>query len=309
MSKLHGPLFSFQATGGVGHGISFREGLTGPQALATPTHPDANTNEQQAARYNLKCAARWWMQLSPDEQLAYAQLPGDRTLSPYNLLVSAYLYNLLYLVGWWPMHGNRLPTSPDLSLYHQDGLATAPVSGTDSCGQDAGATLFDGVDDGVSAPAPELDFTTSDFSLAVRARRTAVGNYRVLACRGLLAVDGWLWILDSANRMYSYTSQLGAIQETYSTPNLIAPGDWATFGLSRDGPSITLYRDGVDVTQFHAVHVDPATSARPLRIGIYDDLASYSWGGQIHACQAYSRALSTAEHAAIHARPCLAPYQ
>jgi len=146
----------------------------------------------------------------------------------------------------------------------------------------------------------QLNFTSEDFSLIARIRVNNLTESRFIFTRGLDRVDGYYFYLHTTGLLRVQTNQALASQITHSTAGDIALATWYTVGFSRNGASIRLYKNGIDITATPAVHIDSLTSARSAKIGIYDDLISAPFDGKIEFLMVYNRALSEAEHLYIH---------
>jgi len=146
--------------------------------------------------------------------------------------------------------------------------------------------------DYVEVTCPQCNFTSEDFSIVFRVSIDSLAVNRELVCRGLFNTDGYRFRVLSTGRLAFQTFQAAANQETFSVVGDILIKTWYTIGVTRIGGAVTLYRDGVDVTDAPAVHIDPLTSARGFFIGIYGDAASEPLDGQISAVKVFSYALN-----------------
>ena len=74
---------------------------------------------------------------------------------------------------------------------------------------------------------------------------------------------------------------------------------WYAIGFSRSGAAIAIYINGAADTFTAGTHIDNITSARTLKIGVYDDKTSLPYDGQMGLWKAFNYALSAGQHAAI----------
>ena len=155
--------------------------------------------------------------------------------------------------------------------------------------------------DYVEVTCPQCNFTDGDFSVVMQVLVTSLAAERMLFSRGLGITDGYYSYVTAAGRIRFFTNQVAASQFSESADGAVLVDTHHTIGFSRSGASVLVYREGVDVTNIGGAHIDPVTSARTLKIGIADDLASRPFIGQIAPLiQEYSKALTAAEHLAIH---------
>lgn len=159
-----------------------------------------------------------------------------------------------------------------------------------------------GTPDYVEIPASftQLDFTSGDFSIIARVKVDAFTDSAYIFMRGLASVDGYSFYLSVNGNIFCRTYQSGATQTSYSDSNVVTTGSWFTVGMSRSGASVIPYANGVDVPSTVGEHIDPETCSRTAKIGIYDNLTLFPFGGQISYLAIWSRALPEEEHAARH---------
>lgn len=156
--------------------------------------------------------------------------------------------------------------------------------------------------DAPQADTTRLNFTVSDFSIAVWARVDDLSANRMLLCRGLLNTDGWHCAILMDGSFVLYTSQAGANQSTLSFVGEVDVGIWYLLGFSRTGTVVRCYKNGQDVTETEGAHVNPLTSARELHIGIYDNEVGSPFDGGMHRPRVWSRYLEPWEHMQIYNR-------
>ncbi len=121
MPKTRSPLFSFLAKGRLGKSISYRGGPPGPQAIATPTHPDANTPSQQTQRTKFALGRDWWYDLTPEGK-DYFTDPFRALFTPFaswmkywlNALVVPHAPQHITTIGDDPLYTDPNITQPNL---------------------------------------------------------------------------------------------------------------------------------------------------------------------------------------------------
>ena len=155
----------------------------------------------------------------------------------------------------------------------------------------------DWLDCGAVATA-DLDFTTEDFSIVLWIYPDALGTTQMLVCRGLFNNDGWYLDLAPAGNLALATCQ-AVTQSSVSDP-VITASAWNLVGISRDGASVIPYHNGLDVSFISGTHINPATSARELHIGITDGEINDPFDGKIAGgpCgpRIWGRSLSYRDH-------------
>ena len=152
----------------------------------------------------------------------------------------------------------------------------------------------------ILAAFTQLDFTSEAFTIIARLNTTLGAAHASIFTRGLINTDGYWFDISPSGVLEGRTFQGGASQTSSSTSGAIVSGNYYTVGMTRDGATVILFKNGVDVTDVHAVHVNPLTSARSAKIGVYDDKASYPFDGKIDELVIFRRALSPAEMLFAH---------
>jgi len=114
--------------------------------------------------------------------------------------------------------------------------------------------------------------------------------------RGLASTDGWyLYIDGSDGKIYFGTNQAGARQLSYSNDDAVELDGWYLVVATRDGADVSLYSNGIDVTELQDTHVNPLTSARKFLIGVDDDEASETINGKVGEVWIWDRELTPAD--------------
>jgi len=144
-----------------------------------------------------------------------------------------------------------------------------------------------------------MNFTSGDFSVIARIYISTLSNHSIIS-RGLTSTDGWWFYVLNDGTLRVRTNQAAANQVSRTAFGSVTDGAWFTVGFSRSGSSILLYLNGTDSTDSAASHTNPLTSARTVKIGIYDDLGASPMNGIIQDVFAYNRSLSALEHLNKH---------
>ena len=160
---------------------------------------------------------------------------------------------------------------------------------------------FDGNDDYIAITDPNsvLNFTSSDFSIWawVKCTDTTPFHWNMVLGRGLLDADGYYFGISSSDCLQFTTSQAAASQNSFSATGawFSAYGSkWVFIGVNRAGASARVFTDNVDITNTAASHINPLTSAKTARIGIFDDF-TLDYEGFIGEVFVFSRTLSVSE--------------
>ena len=140
-----------------------------------------------------------------------------------------------------------------------------------------------------------LNFTSEDFSFILWVNFSAIDKNNSLMCRGLANTDGYYFFIDGDNAISFRTYQASAQQYTSSAIGAVTTSTWYHIAITRSGNSVKLYKDASDVTNTAGTHVNPVTSARTVKIGIYDDKSSSGCSGTIGEFYGYNRKLSLGE--------------
>ena len=153
----------------------------------------------------------------------------------------------------------------------------------------------------IPAAHTQLNFISQDFSGVARIRCDNLAGNNTIFCRGLSLTDGYFWYISSTGYLEFRTCNAPAEQRTYSNVGDFVINTWYTVGFTRNGASVKLYRNGVELGYFVVgVHIDPATCARTAKIGIFDDLTTLVHDGKIEFLRIFQVALAASEHLAWH---------
>lgn len=307
MAKLKAPLLSFGATGTVGQALTVSRWKGLSVAKRVPTHPDAKTAAQLVQRELYSHARDYWHTLTLGERASLLTEARPFHITGYNLLLRQYLLDRLNLEAWWPLNDGGPPSAHDYSLHNTHGTVYGCIAADDFCGQPNNALWFDGINDRVVATTPQLDFTSTDFSIVLRLKTDSLASLEMIFSRGLYQVDGYYLFANTNGVLEFDTNQTGQAQATATYAASIVIDTWYTIGMTRISAAVNIYINGVDQTDITSVHQDPLPSARTLKIGIYDDDISNPFTGTICDVKPYSRGLTPAQHLAVHQRYCVHP--
>ncbi len=154
----------------------------------------------------------------------------------------------------------------------------------------------------IPAAVTQLDFTSGAFSFIFTIDVDDLSDGRTLIGHEITSQTGYLARIDTDGSVVFFTFQTAANQVSISTAGDFVINTRYTVGITRDGASVRLYRNGVDVTNTVGVHIDPVSSASKVYIGIRGNEVDDSFDGVIGTVLAYNRALSAIEHIEIHNR-------
>lgn len=157
--------------------------------------------------------------------------------------------------------------------------------------------------DYVTIPAAhtQLNFTSEDFSLIVRLKYDRMSTVGLIFCRGESNVSGWHFYARATGEIRFTSCQLGATQISYSAIGEVALATWYTLGFSREGDTVKVYKNGVDVTSVSGTHIDPASSAYDGYIGRYTAAVPFGFDGLMEFLRIFGGiALPASTHLAYH---------
>lgn len=307
MAKLKAPLLSFRATGTVGDTLTVSRWKGLSVAKKVPTHPDARSAVQLAHRELYSHARDYWLTLTPTEKAQLLTEARPSSITGYNLTLRRYLSDLLQLEAWWPLHAYTSPLAEDYCLHRSHATIFGASAAADFCARSNMALHFDGINDRVVATAPQLDFTTSNFSVVARIFPTDITHNGQIIDRGRHLVSGWYIAQYNLGLLHVQTNQGGTQQNSRTAANALANDTWYTVGFTRAGADIDIYVNGLDATALPSVHQDPVSVVTPTLIGVYWTQAHEFYEGRISDLKVFSRALTPAEHLAFHQRYCVHP--
>jgi hypothetical protein len=201
---------------------------------------------------------------------------------------------LVLYVPLWLYSGSKFPS---VDAYKHTCTVTGATWGLQ--GGDFNSATPDYIE--IPASSTQLDFTSQDFSFIIRFMIEDLTANRGLLQRGAFNSGGIWWFVNTGGLSTFYTFQSGANQSSNSGAIVIAINTWYTLGVSRDGASVKIFANGIDVTATAGSHTDPATYNGVFGMGEISALHEYPFDGKIECVLAYSGvALSTAEHLHMH---------
>ena len=150
-------------------------------------------------------------------------------------------------------------------------------------------------DDYIELTSSAMDFTTSPFTICAWVKTTNLTAHNSILCRGLTNTDGYYFDIYSGGLLRLRTSQAGVNQESNSDSGTILTNVNYFVSAVRSGSSVRIYRNGIDITNAVGTHINPVTSARTVKLGVYDDKAYAPLKGTMGEVLVYSRALSDSE--------------
>jgi hypothetical protein len=153
-----------------------------------------------------------------------------------------------------------------------------------------------------AADCTELDFTTTDYSLAVWFLWSDTGYMsQVLMGKYITSVRGWEVYLTEVGALRYMTVRHhhagGASERTASYSLDWVYDEWHLFSYSRIGATGYHYRDGEPIATVSGTLIDPESSvADDFRIGCRYSEDTNWFKGKFHRPRAWSRALTVNEH-------------
>ncbi len=188
----------------------------------------------------------------------------------------------------------------DKSRYHTHGTISGAAWATGLHGTclSFNATTPDYVE--ITPTPSQLNFTSEGFSIVMRVYLHAQTNWSYLLARGLNNNDGYYLHNGADGSLDFATCQSGATQDTLCAAGTLTTNTWYTIGISRDGSSVKIYVNGVDVTATAGTHVNPTTCARTTKLMIHDNKSSSPTDGLVDFFAVFGVALTASEQLAWH---------
>ena len=157
-----------------------------------------------------------------------------------------------------------------------------------------------------AANCANLDFTTTDYSLAMWFNWTDTGLSQILMGKYVVNNNGWeVYLTNTPLAPNSLTVRhhhpAGSVVRTGNYSLGWTPGVWYLWSYTRTGATCQHYRNGEPVTTISDVMQDPASNvASDFRIGCrYSEDANW-FKGSFHRPRAWSRALTAGEHRLLY---------
>jgi len=117
-------------------------------------------------------------------------------------------------------------------------------------------------------------------------------------CKGL-ATTGWVFYLNTENRMSFGTRQAAADQ--YSSGDVLTLNEWQFVGFSRRAATARIYTNGRETTITSATHINPdSAAAQNFYIGCTDLVGAGWMGGYLWRPRIVGREVAAAEMLAVY---------
>jgi len=153
-----------------------------------------------------------------------------------------------------------------------------------------------------AADCTNLNFTTTDYSLAMWFNWTDTGLSQIMMGKYVVDSRGWEVYVTKIGAAESITVRHhhgGTRTATYSLG--WTPGEWHLFSYSRIGANAYHYRDGVPIATIGGPLQDPASSlVDDFRIGCRYTEDMNWFKAKFHRPRAWSRALTADEHRLLY---------
>jgi hypothetical protein len=122
--------------------------------------------------------------------------------------------------------------------------------------------VFDGTDDYVSlGNATTLGFTSQNFTIEAWIKPDTVARRMEIFTRHKYNNDGYRLDAITNGTLEFYTFQSGANQVSKTSSAVLTIDNWSHIAVVRQGTSVRIYVNGVNVTGTAGSHIDPAYSA------------------------------------------------
>lgn len=156
------------------------------------------------------------------------------------------------------------------------------------------------------ADTPNLDFTDSDYSLAVWVKWADTLTSEIVMGRYEVNVSGWELYLTNIGGTHYMTQRhhhaAGATTRTAGSSVGWTTGEWMLFSSSRVGGTVQHYRNGQPVTTTLSVGglIDPENCTQDMVIGTRYTKNTNWYSGMMHRPRVWASALSAVEHMTIY---------
>ncbi len=202
------------------------------------------------------------------------------------------------LVGYWPLNEGSGPSTIDWSGYNSTGTWSGTTPYYASGYNQSYAGNFDGSDDIVSIPnTSQFQFGTGSFSVGAWVKTSAALSEAAAVSANRCGIAE-SWVLETYNNKASF-STFGTGSAGYLTsPGTINDGNWHYLVGVRNGTSVAIYLDGVQVNSAAvSAGYNSNSGASVITIGNLSSGGScnHYWNGNIQDVRIYDRALSGAE--------------
>lgn len=279
MVKITGPLMSVEASGKIGERLVFSKRASGQQARFQKAQKDVVTASRTAQRALYTSAVADWNALSDVEKEVYRLRASNLHMSGYNLFMSETLSIPDFfadLVAYWDM--NRVGYGTILDISENGNVGTllpkwpsdAPSYVDSKNSKMDKALSFDGLNDKVSV-SPGTSFQNlAAKSLFLWFKAPAfTGSSRVLVYGGKYHTPfGDIIFLDGgSNVIICEVKNSAGAQVHFEIP--FTPNEWTCFGFTFNGSSVSVFKNGVEITPSASLSGIIASSGWPFLIGSY----------------------------------------
>ncbi len=161
-----------------------------------------------------------------------------------------------------------------------------------------GSIVFDGTNDYINF-SDIFNFTSESFTFSYwinlnNLTTNQVGQGPIVLYKGAYQSNGYYDQINTAGGISFVTNQSGASQVTSTNTGIITTSTWYNISHTRNGSSVRIYINGVDLTSTTATHVNPTTSTNVFRLANYQN--GYIYGNfKLSSFQTYNRFLSSSE--------------
>lgn len=144
--------------------------------------------------------------------------------------------------------------------------------------------------------ATAFDFTNQNFSFNLWILISTLAVDAVPIYKGYLSFAGYYARITTTGSVQFSTIQGGSAQiSSTAVGKIAADALWHMLTFTRNGASVRIYVDNVDLTSVAAAHVDPLTSNQPFCLGIYNIITSNPLVGRVDDFMVFTRAITPAE--------------
>jgi hypothetical protein len=161
----------------------------------------------------------------------------------------------------------------------------------------AGSIVFDGTNDFIDF-GPIFNFTSQNFSFSYWINFNSLttnqsGQGAVVLYKGRSSESGYYNQIDTTGRITFVTNQ-PSVNVTDTATNLIQIGNWYNILYTRNGTSMRIYLNGIDVTLTSGLHNTITSSSENFRISNYDN--GFVYGNfKLATFMVHNRSLTPAE--------------
>ena len=136
-----------------------------------------------------------------------------------------------------------------------------------------GSIVFDGVDDYVNC-GNILNYTSQNFTFSYWAyfnslTTNATGQGPVVLFKGAFQTNGYYDQVATDGKIVFVTNQGGAVQASETPSGSININTWYNLIHVRNGSSVRIYVNGIDITSVAATHTNPQSSSTNFSIAVY----------------------------------------